>query len=244
MGDLADVYEEVRTQVSNLCLGLSDGDVTRAVPATPGWRIRDVLAHLAGDAASISAGDYPREFFEAVGEEAAVARLNEWTAGHVAQRAGLSVKEIVDEWEVSSKTIVDMMRGHTHWPEGVPTIADRVIITDLGVHQHDIYGALGLVRDRESPPVRIGAAGYVAFMDLRLRAAGGPGLAVRAGEKSWVIGADEPAATLRTDRFELFRAMSGRRNPDQIRAYDWDGDPEPYLPFFYLYGVRTDPLVE
>ncbi|MGH2747316.1 MAG: maleylpyruvate isomerase N-terminal domain-containing protein [Actinomycetota bacterium] len=240
MGDLADVYEEVRTQVSNLCLGLSDEDVTRPVPATPGWRIRDVLAHLAGDAASISAGDYPREFFEAVEEDSALARLNEWTAGHVAQRAGLSAKQIADEWEALSKTIVDMMRGHTPWPEGVPAIADRVIITD----RHDIYGALGIVRDRESPPVRIGAAGYVAFMDLRLRAAGGPGLAIRAGEKSWVVGGDEPAAMLRTDRFELFRALSGRRNPDQIRAYDWDGDPEPYVPLFYLYGVRTDPLVE
>jgi hypothetical protein len=32
--------------------------------------------------------------------------------------------------------------------------------------------------------------------------------------------------------FELFRALSGRRSLDQIRAYDWTVDPEPYLPAF------------
>jgi hypothetical protein len=38
--------------------------------------------------------------------------------------------------------------------------------------------------------------------------------------------------------------MSGRRSPDQIRAYDWNGDPEPFVDLFYIYGVRKEPLVE
>jgi len=44
--------------------------------------------------------------------------------------------------------------------------------------------------------------------------------------------------------FELARAASGRRSPDQIRAYDWDGDPEPFIALFYPYGLRTEALVE
>jgi hypothetical protein len=38
--------------------------------------------------------------------------------------------------------------------------------------------------------------------------------------------------------------MSGRRSPEQIAAYDWDGDAEPYIPYFYPYGARTEALVE
>jgi uncharacterized protein (TIGR03083 family) len=244
MGDLAEVYDGVRGEISNLVAGLSEDDVTRPVPATPGWTIRGILAHLAGDAACVIVGDFPNEFFAAMGDEAAIADLNEWTAGHVSKRAGMSVHEICDEWEISSKTVTDMMRDPTSWPDNVPPFGDRVLVTDLGVHQHDIHGALGIVSDRDSAPVRVGSAGYVAVMDLRLRTAGAPALRIEAGDKSWVIGGDEPVATLRTDRFELFRAMSGRRSPDQIRAYEWDGDPEPFIPFFYLYGLRTDALVE
>jgi hypothetical protein len=65
-----------------------------------------------------------------------------------------------------------------------------------------------------------------------------------APDKSWTAGGDEPLATLRATRFELFRAMSGRRSLDQLRSFDWDGDPEPFLTYFYPYGVREQALVE
>jgi hypothetical protein len=184
------------------------------------------------------------DFFASIGAPESVAKLNAWTDEHVRSRAERSVSEVLDEWEASSKTIVDMMRGHTPWPDGVPWFADRVLVTDLGVHQHDIYGALGIMRDRDAAPDRIGVAGYVAVMDMRLKAAGAPALAIEADERSWTIGGVEPATTLRASRFELSRALSGRRNADQIRAYDWDGDPEPFIGFFYLYGSRSEALVE
>jgi hypothetical protein len=38
--------------------------------------------------------------------------------------------------------------------------------------------------------------------------------------------------------------MSGRRSPEQVAAYEWDGDAEPYIPYFYPYGIRSDALVE
>lgn len=50
--------------------------------------------------------------------------------------------------------------------------------------------------------------------------------------------------TVRTDPFELLRAYAGRRSPDQIRAWEWSGDPEPYLPLLSPFGLRPDPLVE
>src|ERR671918_307887 len=176
MGDLADVYEHSRIHVSDLVGGLSDEVAEKPVPATPGWRVRDIVAHLSGDLTSLIANDFPAEFFAALGVPEAVAKLNVWTDEHVRSRAERSVSEILDEWEASSKPIVDMMRGHVPWPDGVPWFADRVLVTDLGVHQHDIYGALGIVRDRDAAPVRIGVSGYVAVMDMRLNSASAPAL--------------------------------------------------------------------
>jgi uncharacterized protein (TIGR03083 family) len=244
MGDLADVYGDVRKELSGLVVGLSEDQLTARVPATPGWRVRDVIAHLAGDAACLIVGDFPREFFESFGDDAAVTTLNRWTSGHVESRVDLAISDIIDEWEETAATLTQMMRGEMPWPDDIPFFADRVLITDLGVHQHDIYGALGIIRDRDGPPVRIGVAGYVAVLDMRLRSDERPALRIEADHKEWVVGGDEPNATLRTDRFELFRALSGRRSPNQIKGYDWTGDPDPFVTYFYPYGVRAEPLTE
>jgi uncharacterized protein (TIGR03083 family) len=244
VGDLADVYEDVRRELSELVTHVSDDERATPVPATPGWSVRDVVAHLAGDAACLIVGDYPREFFESFGDDAAVVTLNRWTSGHVSARANWSIQEIIDEWEKSAAVLTQMMRGETSWPNDIPFFADRVLITDIGVHQHDIYGALGIARDREGPPVRIGVAGYIAILDMRLRSDEGPALRLEVGHKERIVGGDEPATTLRSDRFELFRALSGRRSPDQVKGYDWDGNPDPFLMYFYPYGVRTEALIE
>ena len=42
-----------------------------------------------------------------------------------------------------------------------------------------------------------------------------------------VAGDGDPTATVRTSRFEVVRAAVGRRSPDQIAAWDWDGEPDP-----------------
>jgi hypothetical protein len=46
------------------------------------------------------------------------------------------------------------------------------------------------------------------------------------------------------DPFELFRALSGRRSLDQVRALAWVGDPEPYLELFAPYPMPASPLIE
>jgi hypothetical protein len=114
------------------------------------------------------------------------------------------------------------------------------LLTDLTVHQQDIYGALGIQRDRESAPIKIGLSGYIATMGWRLTGANLAPLRVDLGDKSYVAGEGEPAATVRASRYELFRATAGRRSPEQIAA----GDAEPYIPYFYPYGARTEALVE
>ena len=41
---------------------------------------------------------------------------------------------------------------------------------------------------------------------------------------------EQPAATVAVAPFEALRALTGRRSAAQVRAYDWDADPSPWLP--------------
>ncbi|MDQ3646891.1 MAG: hypothetical protein M3345_08170, partial [Actinomycetota bacterium] len=132
----------------------------------------------------------------------------------------------------------------TPWPEGSFLFTDRVLMTDAAVHQQDIFGALDIERARDSVPIKIGLTGYIATMGWRLASAGLAPLRFDVGEKPYTAGDGEPGATVAATRFELFRAMSGRRSPEQIAAYRWDGDPEPYIPYFYPYGIRQEALFE
>jgi uncharacterized protein (TIGR03083 family) len=244
MADTAELYDQTRSTLSELVRGLTDEELQKKVPATPGWSIRDIISHLSGDAASVRSGDFPEEFFASFGDDAAVALLNGWTTEHIERRKDMSLEDVLAEWEEGSAAVTSMMRGETPWPGNIPAFADRVLLTDIGAHQQDIYGALGIERDREGPLVKMGTAGYVVVMGFRLPAAGLAPLRVEAGDSVRASGEGEPGATVRSSRFEMFRALSGRRSPEQIKAYGWDGDPEPYIDYFYPYGKREEALVE
>lgn len=244
MADLAELYAAGREDIAGFVTGLSEDDLARPVPATPSWSVHDVVAHLAAGAACTAAGDFPQDFFFDVGTPESVAVVNEWTGRHLTDRRRRPLGELLDEWRRASEAIAPMMRGDEPWPDGVVFFAARVLVTDLTVHQQDLYGALGIVRDRDVDRVRIGFATYTAGVDLRIKAAGGPALRFVTEHKEVVAGDGEPAATVRAPRFELFRALSGRRSVDQVRAYEWEGDPEPFLELFYPYGIRDEALVE
>ena len=244
MADIADLYEGLRNDISELVSGLDPQALETSVPATPGWTIKDVVTHVAADATCVIAGDFPTEFFEAFGEDAAVAKVNDWTARQLKERADSSPEELLQEWKTSGTEVAAMMRGDRPWPEGTLGFADRILLTDATVHQQDIFGALDIERDRESVPIKLGLSGYIATMGWRLGPAGLAPLEFDLGDKTYTAGEGEPGASVGETRFELFRAMSGRRNPEQIKAYAWKGDPEPYIPYFYPYGIRPDALVE
>lgn len=244
MADLSELYEQLRNDISELATGLEPNALEKPVPATPRWGIRDVIAHLAANATYAIRGDFPSAFFAALGESDAVAVLNDWTARQLEERKDRSLQELLQEWETSAKDLVAMMRSEKPWPEGNVMFIDRALLTDAAVHQQDIFGALGIERARESAAIKVGLSGYIATMGWRFASSGVPPLRFDVGEKSYTAGDGKPSATVRASRFELFRATSGRRSPEQIAAYEWDGDPEPYIPYFYPYGIREEALVE
>ena len=244
MADSAALYRDARKKISDLVRGLSDEELVRPVPATAEWTIRDIISHLAGDAECLVEGDFPETYFAAFGEPDVVPVLNAWTESHVASRRDKTLEEVLQEWEETAPRIERMMAGEEPWPERIPMFVDRVLLTDLGVHEQDIYGALGIVRDRDNPLIRVATAGYVASMGFRLMGAGLPPVRIAAGDSVRQTHDGATAAEVSGERFEMFRVLSGRRSPDQIRALDWSGDPEPYIPYFYPYGIRQEALME
>ena len=244
MAEIAEVYEITRKELASFVSSLPEDDLERPVPATPTWSIRDVIAHHSGVVEDVASGDFPREFFVAIGSEQGVTTLNDWTDRQVRDRRERPMQDLLDGWEKATASIAPMLRGDVPWPGDVLPFAGYVLMTDLAVHQQDIYGALDLVKDRDEAPIGIGFGVYRAGVDLRMKEAGSPALRLVTEHKDVVVGDGDPAATVRGPRYELFRALSGRRSPEQLRAYEWEGDPEPFLEFFYPYGVREEALVE
>jgi hypothetical protein len=70
------------------------------------------------------------------------------------------------------------------------------------------------------------------------------GLRVVAGETEWIVGSREPAVTLTTDPFTLFRLLFGRRSRGQLRALSWTHDPEPYIGLLGQHPPLLVDLVE
>ena len=55
--DHAEVYRSVRLRVMDLVCDLPEETLDCVAPATPEWRVRDVVAHLAGGTADIVSGN-------------------------------------------------------------------------------------------------------------------------------------------------------------------------------------------
>lgn len=194
---------------------LADPDVP--VPGCPGWSVHDVVAHLAGIAVDVTEGR-----LRAVPDDA-------WTAGQVEARRGVPVAEVLDEWAPRVGPVADALDARR-----MPV----QVAADVLTHEGDVVEALG---DRVPPDggwrdaARLLCRGVVTRVDR-------PGaLWVRCGDDVWTGGAGgEPAAAVDVEPWELFRAVFSRRSVGQMRAWAWDGDPEPWLAPLCVFGPRDD----
>lgn len=243
--DLAAAYDEARRSLTDLVRELGPDELAMKVPASPAWDVKDVVAHLAALAQLASHGtappelDLPRSWSDA--EQAGIREA--MNQREVEARRGRSLEEILDEWAGHTKVLLPMMRGDVEWPMPIPFLAN-VVTTDLAMHVQDVRNAVGRPGERESAAVGAALASYTGGLDLRLRMHGLRALRIRYGDRERVLGDGEPAATLTADRYEILRALSGRRSSAQIRAMQWEGDPEPYLEHLPAYGERADDLEE
>ncbi|MCL8026649.1 hypothetical protein [Nocardioides bruguierae] len=183
------------------------------VPATPAWRARDVLAHLAGVAADNVSGD------EA---DMAGAPSPAWTARQVATRAEAPVAAHLAE-----------LRGHVPAVRALVADASRpAVVWDVCVHHADLCEALGTGRPDPAlwrPVAHAVAPGLLSTVPARVTV----GAAVYGAG-----GPEDPVLAL--DEYELFRGAFSRRSRRQMAGW-LDGllDADA-LDALCIFGPRDD----
>ena len=107
----------------------------------------------------------------------------------------------------------------------------RQAVADIVSHEHDIRTALSIPDARDSDAVRIGL-GFAATKLVESASEHGVALRLRSTE-GLDLGPESADVTLTASSFELLRAATGRRNVDQLREMDWDGDVDAVIPSFW-----------
>jgi uncharacterized protein (TIGR03083 family) len=225
MGEYGSAYAESRERLVELMTSLSDEELSKPVPACPGWRTRDVLAHVVGIATDTLSGR-----IEGAGSE-------EYTSRQITERKENSVEEMASEWSEHAPAFEEML-------DTIHPAISGGIVADLVTHEQDARGALGAVGGREGDAFDLALESQVRFFGRRIKEAKLPTLEVVAGSQRWVAGKEEVSGVVEADRFELLRALTGRRTHDQVRAFSWSVDPGPYLPVFSMYGLPGSDIKE
>ncbi|HWB65590.1 MAG TPA: maleylpyruvate isomerase family mycothiol-dependent enzyme [Mycobacteriales bacterium] len=212
----ADQYVAGRSRLLDLAANLSEQQLSTPVPATPGWDVHDVVAHVAGLPADVLTG-----------------RLSglpsgEFTARQVEQRRGAAVADLAAEWAAGVDRIADGLRSGLLPPN---------LAVDVITHEQDIRGALQLPRLADPAAIRFCVDKYARNCRHSIGAAGLPAVRLESSDSDFRLDADGATVTLRAPEFELFRALSGRRGERQVCALDWSADPAPYLAHINVFGA-------
>jgi uncharacterized protein (TIGR03083 family) len=215
--ELAELYRDTRVRLCALVAGLDDAAHGTAVPACPGWAVRDVIAHLT-----------------AIVEDAIAGRLagipdEKFTADQVARMADVSVAEMLDRWAAGAAQFEDAIQAFTIWPA----------VIDVATHEQDIRGAIGRPGARDCAAIKRCTPMLLDWL--------APPVQVRIGTEDGdhAVGTgDEAALTLSTTMFEAFRWRMGRRSRAQLAAMNWSADPTPVLGELTVFGPSPTDIVE
>lgn len=216
------VYRDLRARVAELISSIDAHEFDQLSPATPNWRVHDLLSHLVGVSDDVVHGR-----LDGVATDS-------WTAAQVEPRRNRAAAELLAEWGEHAPEFETLL-------DNAPAEISGQALFDAATHEHDIRCALRVGGARDSNAI---AVGWRWMLDARTRG-GAPALcfATEAGEE--LAGTGEPVARIETSRFELFRAITGRRSASEIAHYGWDREPDPLLllsaPIFHM---REEPLAE
>lgn len=220
----ADAYRDLRVRVTSLLRGADPAALDAIAPATPEWRVRDVLAHMVGVNADILAGN-----LAGVGSDP-------WTAVQVDARRDRSVAEMLDEWNAISPAVEEIapMFG----------TATGQWLVDACTHEHDLRHALGTPGAHDSDAVALGFEWATDRLADTLDASGTAGFELHTEAGVNDLGTVLPRTGVHASRFEILRTMTGRRSRAQVVAYGWDGPPRPEHLVLGLFTLRADDFVE
>jgi uncharacterized protein (TIGR03083 family) len=242
--DLADAYVEIQARLTETVLALDAGQRQTRIPACPEWTVVEVMAHLAGGVVDVTSGNAPElqgmDLLDQWRDDAVAEARDSLTAREVRERRGRSLESTVDEWRAATTRLRPMLRGEVTYPPDLFPFAGNILINDVVVHEGDVREAVGLGVAPEIYATSAALLAYSFSLDNRIRTAGLPAMALRYSGKERVFGDGEPAVAVSASRTTLVRMLASRLRPDDIRALEWDGDPEPYLAVIPEYGPAKD----
>jgi uncharacterized protein (TIGR03083 family) len=225
--DYAAAYHELRAQLTEVLSATAEIDLDQIAPATPEWRVRDIVAHLAGVCDDVVNGR-----LDGVG-------TNDWTKVQVAKRADWSTEQLLADWDAHASAIEPQLNDF-------PPVIVGQMITDTYTHEQDIRGALRAPGGRDSAALAITFDWGTERLSERLTANNEGTLVLEAEIGSKELGAGSPSTRLRTERFELVRAVAGRRSRGQLHSMAWDGpfDPESLVLSSAIFTPAVADLIE
>lgn len=219
------IYRRERRAFVEMLRGVDGVGLQTPVAATPAWVVADVLAHLVGITADLNVGNF--------GDGDADA----WTAAQVRARRGRSLEELGREWEAEAG----------RFEEGLDVFGYELAshyVGDLLHHVFDVHAALGRPCRPNADALIAGLDFYLDSFHSSLVEAGVGMVEVEVGGECIAVGTGVRGVALRAERFELFRALGGRRSRRQLESMDWSGDPSAIVDRMSRYGVPEHDVVE
>ena len=223
--DCGALYETIRADFVAMLRTLRVDQLEGRVAATPEWRVRDVVAHLAG-----LTEDLNRAYFGDGDPDA-------WTQVQVDRFRDSSLEEIIQAWDQEAPA----------FEEGLQLFGYQVgnhFVGDLFIHVTDVRSALGLAVDRESVAMWTTLDWYLDALDVSLREHGDGALEAMTVPEQRVVGTGTVVATVAAPAFEIARACAGRWSAGQIAAFAWTGDASKFLPLISQYSTPSEDLAD
>jgi hypothetical protein len=243
--DIAAAFRDIRHSLTEQLVDLDHDAWDTPIPVRREWTVKDTLAMLAGFAEALIEGHWNEDYSDAWADKDLRHRLQDRFQGMIDLRRDRTGQEVLREWTGLAPRMERMMDGQEPFPPGIHPFAAWTYLWAVVQNAHNIWTALGVAsKDRDSEATALCLESAIYWLDMRLQAKAIPALRIRTGQDEWVIGDGIPQATVTAPRFELFRALSGRRSLDQILAFSWDGDPTPYMTVFSPFDPPVEAIIE
>ncbi len=220
--DSAQAYAAVQERMAGLVRQATPEQLAGQVPACPDWSVHDLLAHVVGLAVDVAAGRV-----EGAGSDP-------WTDAQVSARKACTVDDLLSEWAATPLT--DALLSSD-------AMQAAQVVFDLTTHEHDLRGALQLPGERASEGLDVGWDWATTVLGQLRDGYGEGGLVLTTEDGTRTTCGSAPVDSgVTADRFELFRAMTGRRSAEQVAAWQWHG--ERAVERLCLLPARPTPLQE
>jgi hypothetical protein len=155
-----------------------------------------------------------------VHDNLAGAGTNEWTASQVQRRRDWPVDALLGEWERNGEAVDVLI-------DQAPLGLFGQMLFDAWTHEQDLRGTLDEPGDRDSSAAARSWEWGIDFLGRRDRAEQRPALLLVTADDTRVVGVEPAVSRVQASRFELLRSMTGRRSLAQMRAFGWEGEPDP-----------------